>query len=100
MTIDERLERLVERHEALTQGVELMATEGRRLQALVESHERRMVSQSEELTETRHMVMHLSAQIERLETRAEAELRGRRLDDRIEKLTSAIGRLIEQKGAA
>ena len=29
MTIDERLEKLTERHEALTQTVELMATENR-----------------------------------------------------------------------
>jgi len=29
MTLDERLERLTERHEALTQGVELMALENR-----------------------------------------------------------------------
>ena len=29
MTIDERLERLAERHEALTQSVELMAVENR-----------------------------------------------------------------------
>jgi len=29
MTIDERLERLTERHEALTQSVELMAAENR-----------------------------------------------------------------------
>ena len=49
MTIDERLEkisasldRLTERHEALTQTVEIMATEGQRLQKLVESHERRL----------------------------------------------------------
>ncbi len=43
MTIDERLEKLVERHEALTQSVELMVREGQRLQRLVESHERRIV---------------------------------------------------------
>lgn len=49
MTIDERLEkvsvsldRLTERHEALTQTVEIMAAEGQRLQKLVESHERRL----------------------------------------------------------
>jgi hypothetical protein len=29
MTIDERLEKLAERHEALTQSVELLLTEGR-----------------------------------------------------------------------
>ena len=35
MTIDERLEKLVERHEALTQTVELIAIENRGLDALV-----------------------------------------------------------------
>ncbi len=34
-TIDERLERLVERHEALTQSVELLTVEGRGTRALV-----------------------------------------------------------------
>lgn len=49
MTLDERLEkiaasleRLAERHEALTQTVEIMAAEGQRLQRIVESHERRL----------------------------------------------------------
>ena len=35
MTIDERLERLVERHEALTQTVELMALDNREIKGLV-----------------------------------------------------------------
>lgn len=35
MTIDERLEKLVERHEALTQTVELIAMENRGSDALV-----------------------------------------------------------------
>ena len=35
MTIDERLDRLVERHEALTQSVELLAMETRELRAAV-----------------------------------------------------------------
>ena len=43
MTIDERLDRLTERHEVLTQSVELMAAEGReidrRLDRLTERHE-------------------------------------------------------------
>ncbi len=43
MTIDERLERLTERHEALTQTVELMAAENRagfaRLDKLAEQQE-------------------------------------------------------------
>lgn len=36
MTIDERLERLVERHEALTGSVELLAIETRDLRAAIE----------------------------------------------------------------
>ena len=43
MTVDERLERLTERHEALTQTVELIAAESReideRLERLTERHE-------------------------------------------------------------
>ena len=35
MTIDERLERLVERHEALAQTVELLAIETRELRAAI-----------------------------------------------------------------
>ena len=55
MTIDERLDKLVERHEALTQSVELLAamqktteTELRRLSRLVRviviDHERRLLT--------------------------------------------------------
>jgi hypothetical protein len=35
MTIDERLDRLAERHEALTQTVELLTTDGRELTSAV-----------------------------------------------------------------
>ncbi len=49
MTIDERLERLTERHEALTQTVELMAIENRqnsdnilKLLEIAQIHERRL----------------------------------------------------------
>lgn len=56
MTFDERLDRLTERHEALTQNVELLALQGRetdrrislvmqaieKLVRLVESHEHRL----------------------------------------------------------
>ena len=35
MTIDERLDRLTERHEALTQSVELLATETRELKTVI-----------------------------------------------------------------
>ena len=41
MTIDERLDRLVERHEALTQTVEHLALQG-------EEHEKRLRKQGEE----------------------------------------------------
>jgi hypothetical protein len=51
MTIDERLERLTERHEALTQSAELLVAQGResdrRLDALAERHE--ALTQSVEL---------------------------------------------------
>jgi hypothetical protein len=36
MTIDERLDRLTERHEALTQTVELLAADLRNLEAIVQ----------------------------------------------------------------
>lgn len=42
MNIDERLEKLTQRHEALTQTVEILAREGERLLRIVESHERRL----------------------------------------------------------
>jgi hypothetical protein len=49
MTIDERLDKIAialdklkERHEALTQTVELMAVEGQRLLEVTLSHERRI----------------------------------------------------------
>jgi hypothetical protein len=35
VTVDERLDRLTERHEALTQGVELLALETRELQTAI-----------------------------------------------------------------
>ena len=40
MTIDERLEKLTERHEALTQTVELMAAEGRETSQRISALER------------------------------------------------------------
>ena len=46
MTIDERLEKLVERHEALTQSVEILVIEGRETKALV----REMVDGIRDLT--------------------------------------------------
>ena len=40
MTIDERLEKLTERHEALTQSVELMIAEGRETSSRISALER------------------------------------------------------------
>jgi archaellum component FlaC len=42
MTIDERLERLTERHEALTQTVELMAAENRDRDKRTEERDKRL----------------------------------------------------------
>ncbi len=65
MTIDERLERLTERHEALTQTVELMAAENRaglaRLEKLAEQQETltRTVSQMARSIDTLARVVEL-----------------------------------------
>jgi regulator of replication initiation timing len=42
MTIDQRLERLTERHEALTQSVELMAAENRQTAAENKQRDKRL----------------------------------------------------------
>jgi hypothetical protein len=42
MTIDQRLERLVERHEALTQSVELMALENKERDRRLEERDKRL----------------------------------------------------------
>ena len=64
MTIDERIERLTERHEALTQTVELMAAENR-------DRDRKMDQRVGELMEGMARLLHVAEiheqRIERLE---------------------------------
>src|SRR3989442_848809 len=93
MTIDERLEKLVERDEALAQSVEILATEGQRLRKLVETHERRFEWFREDSLLAKDKVSALSEDLARRELREEAARRGREIDERIEKLISAIGKL-------
>ncbi len=49
MTIDERLERLAERHEALTQSVELLLQETRELRGGQEAHHAALEKDSENI---------------------------------------------------
>jgi prefoldin subunit 5 len=60
MTIDERLERLAERHEALTQTVELMAAENR-------ERDKRMAEIMEAIARLVHVAEIHEHRIERLE---------------------------------
>jgi hypothetical protein len=60
MTIDERLEKLTERHEALTQSVELMAAENR-------ERDRRMSEVMEGIARLLHVAEIHEHRIERLE---------------------------------
>lgn len=60
MTIDERLERLAERHEALTQSVELMAVENR-------ERDRRMGEIMEAIARLAHVAEIHEHQLGRLE---------------------------------
>ncbi len=60
MTIDERLERLTERHEALTQTVELMAAENKQ-------RDRRMGEVMEGIARLLHIAEIHEQRIERLE---------------------------------
>ena len=60
MTIDERLEKLTERHEALTQSVELMAAENRQ-------RDRRMAEVMEGIARLLHVAEIREQRIERLE---------------------------------
>lgn len=60
MTIDERLEKLAERHEALTQSVELMAAENRQ-------RDRRMGEVMEGIARLLHVAEIHEQRIERLE---------------------------------
>ena len=89
MTIDERLEKLAERHEALAETVQTMATEGIRLQKLVERHDRRFELMREDTQSLKDLL-----EADRHELHNEARKRGQELDEWIEKLVIAIGRII------
>jgi hypothetical protein len=62
MTIDERLEKLAERHEALTQSVELMVAENR-------ERDKRMAEIMEAISRLVHVAEIHEHRIERLEDR-------------------------------
>jgi hypothetical protein len=64
MTIDERLEKLAERHEALTQSVELMAAENRERDRRVDQ---RMGEVMEAIARLLHVAEIHEQRIERLE---------------------------------
>ena len=55
MTIDERIERLVERHEALAQTVALLATENRKIAADNKQRDRRLGDIMEGLARLLHV---------------------------------------------
>lgn len=59
MTIDERLERLADRHEALTQSVELLAIQGKET-------DRRISELSSEVSQTTKLVNKMAASIDTL----------------------------------
>lgn len=67
MTIDERLERLAERHEALTQTVELMAVENRQTSAENRERDRRMGEVMEAIARLLHVAEIHEQRLERLE---------------------------------
>jgi len=71
MTIDERLERLTERHEALTQSVELMAAENRERDEKADARMGKLMSLIEKLAGTVDKVAQIAAnhehRIDRLE---------------------------------
>ncbi len=64
MTIDERLERLVERHEALAQTVELMAAEQREAQR---KNEERFAQMATAMTQLIEVVRRHEERLDRLE---------------------------------
>jgi hypothetical protein len=67
MTIDERLERLTERHEALTQTVELIVSEHRALIAENRERDRRMGEVMEAIARLLHVAEIHENRIDRLE---------------------------------
>jgi len=75
-----------------------MACEGERLQKLVESHEKRFEWLRKDSIALKERMENMSEDIELRDLRKEAERRGRELDARIEKLVSAIGKMVSDKG--
>jgi regulator of replication initiation timing len=67
MTIDERIERLTERHEALTQTVELMVAENRQMVEENKGRDRRLGEIMEGLARLVHVAEIHEQRIERLE---------------------------------
>ena len=71
MTIDERLERLAERHEALTQTVELMIAENRERDRRIAAENRERDGRMTEIMEGIARLLHIAEiheqRIERLE---------------------------------
>ncbi|HYW41870.1 MAG TPA: hypothetical protein VE959_03365 [Bryobacteraceae bacterium] len=67
MSIEERLERLTERHEALTQTVELMAAENRQVAEENKQRDRRLGEIMEGLARLVHVAEIHEQRIERLE---------------------------------
>jgi len=69
MTIDERLEKLVERHEALTQSVELMARENDRITHEIDA----IKGYTNEIAEATARLLHIAQIHENRITRLEGE---------------------------
>ena len=69
MTIDERLEKLTERHEALTQTVELMALENKERDRRLEQRDQRLDKILNQMAEGIARLLHI------------AEIHEHRLDD-------------------
>ena len=65
MTIDERLERLTERHEAITQSVELMAAENRERDEKWDARMGKLIGTVEKLVGTVEKVAQIAANHER-----------------------------------
>jgi hypothetical protein len=87
--IDERLE-------ALAQSVEVMVSEGRRLQVLSDRNEHRWQSQDETNRLTRETIDLMRQDIASRELRQAANKQWQHTNARIEKLISAVGRLIRE----
>jgi hypothetical protein len=83
MTIDERLERLTERHEALTQAVELMVAEHQAEHQAMAAEQRNMAAENRAGFERLAKVENILGQVVRpIDTLARVvELHERRLDN-------------------